>query len=155
MATEIERKYLLASDDWRGAVSQSTRIAQGYLSTEPGRTVRVRIKGDGGFLTIKGASLDGMSRAEFEYPVPLSDAEAMLALCPSVLDKTRHLVDAGNQLTWEIDEFHGDNAGLIVAEIELPSVETAVPHAAWLGNEVTGDKRYYNSQLTLTPYCQW
>ncbi|WP_028451698.1 CYTH domain-containing protein [Chitinilyticum aquatile] len=155
MATEIERKYLLASDAWRVDVTLSTRIAQGYLSTEPGRTVRVRIKGAGGFLTIKGASFDGMSRAEFEYPVPLSDAEAMLALCPSVLDKTRHLVDAGNGLVWEIDEFHGENAGLIVAEIELPSVDAPVPQPGWLGAEVTGDKRYYNSQLTLKPYTQW
>ena len=114
MAIEIERKFLLNSPDWRNAVQQSTRIAQGYLNTDPGRTVRVRIKGNQGYLTIKGQSEDGISRAEFEYPIPQADAEALLKLCPNVLDKTRHLIEQ-DELVWEIDEFHGENKGLIVA----------------------------------------
>ncbi|SMC21117.1 adenylate cyclase [Andreprevotia lacus DSM 23236] len=153
MATEIERKFLLASDDWRSLAHKATRIAQGYLNTDPARTVRVRIKGSQGFLTIKGKN-EGIARAEFEYEVPLADAEAMLALCPNVLDKTRHLVEFGGFL-WEIDEFHGDNAGLIVAEIELPAVDTTFAKPEWLGNEVSGDARYYNSALSNHPYTQW
>ncbi|GHD64551.1 CYTH domain-containing protein [Jeongeupia chitinilytica] len=153
MAIEIERKFLLASDAWRDAVHRSTRIAQGYLCTDPERTVRVRLKGETGFLTVKGRNR-GIARAEFEYPVPADDAAAMLALCPNVLDKTRHLVDLGG-LTWEIDEFHGDNAGLIVAEIELPSVDAAFVRPDWLGAEVSADPRYYNSALSERPYSRW
>lgn len=152
MAIEIERKFLLANDTWRAQVQQSTRIAQGYLATDP--TVRVRLKGDSGYLTIKGKSSDGISRAEFEYPIPFSDAEALLKLCPVVLDKTRHLIPQ-NELIWEIDEFHGDNTGLIVAELELPSIEAPFARPAWLGKEVSGEARYYNSMLTQTPYSQW
>lgn len=152
MAIEIERKFLLASEAWRSQINHSTRIAQGYLATDP--TVRVRIKGESGFLTIKGKSLDGISRSEFEYPIPVTDALELLKLCPKVLDKTRHLIDA-NPLTWEIDEFHGDNAGLIVAELELPSIETSFAKPDWLGAEVTGDVRYYNSMLSQTPYSRW
>lgn len=154
MAIEIEKKFLLKSDAWRQLLETSTRIAQGYLNAEPARTVRVRIKGDQGFLTIKGQSDDGMSRLEFEYPIPFSDAEALLKLCPNVLDKTRHLIPQ-DDLTWEIDEFHGENEGLIVAEIELPSVETEFARPDWLGAEVTGDARYYNSALSKTPYSRW
>ena len=152
MATEIERKFLLASDSWRGPIGQSIRIAQGYLATDP--TVRVRIKGETGFLTIKGKSLDGISRSEFEYPIPVADALELLKLCPKVLDKTRHLVNFGG-FTWEIDEFHGENAGLIVAELELPAVDTPYSRPDWLGEEVTGDVRYYNSMLSQSPYCRW
>ncbi len=152
MATEIERKFLLASDSWRGQIGQSIRIAQGYLATDP--TVRVRIKGETGFLTIKGKSLDGISRSEFEYPIPVADALELLKLCPKVLDKTRHLVNFGG-FTWEIDEFHGENAGLIVAELELPAVDTPYSRPDWLGEEVTGDVRYYNSMLSQNPYCRW
>lgn len=152
MATEIERKFLLASDSWRGQIGQSIRIAQGYLATDP--TVRVRIKGETGFLTIKGKSLDGISRSEFEYPIPVADALELLKLCPKVLDKTRHLVNFGG-FTWEIDEFHGENAGLIVAELELPAVDTPYSRPDWLGEEVTGDVRYYNSMLSQSPYCRW
>lgn len=152
MATEIERKFLLASDGWRDQIGQSTRIAQGYLATDP--TVRVRIKGETGFLTIKGKSLDGISRSEFEYPIPVADALELLKLCPKVLDKTRHLVEFAG-FTWEIDEFHGENAGLIVAELELPAVETPYSRPDWLGEEVTGDVRYYNSRLSQNPYCRW
>lgn len=154
MAIEIERKFLLNSPDWRNAVQQSTRIAQGYLNTDPGRTVRVRIKGNQGYLTIKGQSEDGISRAEFEYPIPQADAEALLKLCPNVLDKTRHLIEQ-DELVWEIDEFHGENQGLIVAEIELPRVDAAFFHPPWLGEEVSSDPRYYNSALSQTPYSRW
>ncbi|AOY00944.1 CYTH domain-containing protein [Jeongeupia sp. USM3] len=153
MAIEIERKFLLASDAWRSAVTTSTRIAQGYLCTDPERTVRVRLKGDAGFLTIKGKN-QGIARAEFEYPVPQADAEAMLALCPNVLDKTRHLLSVG-ALLWEIDEFHGDNAGLIVAEVELDAVDATFERPGWLGAEVSADPRYYNSALSEKPYCRW
>lgn len=152
MATEIERKFLLADTSWRDQVYQATHIAQGYLSTDP--TVRVRVRAEQGFLTIKGKSLDGISRAEFEYPVPVEDAVAMLQLCPQVLDKTRHLVRFDGHI-WEIDEFHGANAGLIVAELELPAVDTPYARPSWLGKEVTGEPRYYNSMLTQMPYSRW
>ena len=152
MATEIERKFLLANDSWRDQISQSTRIAQGYLATDP--TVRIRVTGDAGYLTIKGKSTDGISRAEFEYPIPAADALELLKLCPKVLDKTRHLVDYAG-FVWEIDEFHGENTGLIVAELELPAVDTAYKKPEWAGQEVTGDVRYYNSMLSQTPYLKW
>lgn len=152
MAIEIERKFLLANDNWRSQIYQSTRIAQGYLATDP--TVRVRVKGDTGFLTIKGKSSDGISRAEFEYPIPFDDALELLKLCPNVLDKTRHLIGYGD-LTWEIDEFHGENAGLIVAELELPAIDTPFDKPAWLGTEVSGEARYYNSMLSQMPYSRW
>ena len=152
MAIEIERKFLLANDNWRSQVDQSTRIAQGYLATDP--TVRVRVKGDAGFLTIKGKSPDGISRAEFEYPIPASDALELLKLCPNVLDKTRHLISCGD-LTWEIDEFRGENAGLIVAELELPTIDAYYEKPDWLGAEVSGDARYYNSMLSQMPYSRW
>jgi adenylate cyclase len=154
MPIEIEKKFLLINQSWRPQVQKSTRIAQGYLNTDPSRTVRVRIKGDQGFLTIKGKTEDGMSRAEFEYPIPISDAEDLLQLCPNVLDKTRHLIPQ-DELTWEIDEFHGENQGLIVAEIELPSVDTHFFKPPWLGQEVSGEPRYYNSALSQTPYSRW
>ncbi|WP_348946565.1 CYTH domain-containing protein [Chitinibacter sp. FCG-7] len=153
MAIEIERKFLLKNSNWRDLVSNSTRIAQGYLNAEPARTVRVRVKGEVGFLTIKGKN-DGISRLEFEYPIPASDALDMLKLCPNVLDKTRHLV-AIEGYTFEIDEFHGANSGLIVAEIELSSETEAFPQPAWLGAEVSGDARYYNSALSEKPFSSW
>ncbi len=152
MATEIERKFLLVNDSWHNQISQSTRIAQGYLATDP--TVRVRVTGDAGYLTIKGKSTDGISRAEFEYPIPVDDALALLKLCPKILDKTRHLVEYAGFI-WEIDEFHGENAGLIVAELELPAVDTAYKKPEWAGQEVTGDVRYYNSTLSQMPYSKW
>nr|WP_314899189.1 CYTH domain-containing protein [uncultured Deefgea sp.] len=153
MAVEIERKFLVASDAWREQISRSTRIAQGYLCTDIERTVRVRTKGEAAFLTIKGKNA-GISRAEFEYAIPVADALAMLQLCPNVLDKTRHLVDIDGH-TFEVDEFHGANAGLIVAELELSSEDAAYPQPAWLGAEVSGDTRYYNSALSITPFSQW
>jgi adenylate cyclase len=153
MALEIERKFLLKNHNWQPLVHKSTRIAQGYLNAEPERTVRVRVKGDSGFLTIKGKN-DGISRLEFEYPIPVADALDLLKLCPNVLDKTRHLVEIDGQ-TFEIDEFHGLNSGLIVAEIELESETASYPQPDWLGEEVSGDARYYNSALSEKPFSSW
>ena len=155
MATEIERKFLLASDDWRTEVEESIRLVQGYLSRGEQSAVRVRIKGDTAQLNIKQTS-DGISRLEYEYPVPLDDAREILdrvALRP-LIDKTRHHVHRGAHL-WEIDEFHGDNAGLIIAEIELTDPNESFERPAWLGQEVSDDPRYYNSRLSEFPYSQW
>ena len=157
MALEIERKFLVAGE-YKSLASGSERISQGYLSSASGRTVRVRIRGDRGWLTIKGPSKDGgLSRFEWEMEIPLSDARALLEICePGVIDKTRWLVPAGDGIhTWEVDEFHGENAGLVVAEIELRSEADAFERPSWLGPEVTGDRRYYNSMLTLHPFCTW
>ncbi|WP_295856030.1 CYTH domain-containing protein [uncultured Xylophilus sp.] len=152
MALEIERKFLVTGDAWRAA--PGTSFSQGYLNRDPARTVRVRIAGDRGFLTVKGRS-SGATRAEFEYPVPREDAEALLALCDGpVVRKTRHvLTHAGH--VWEIDAFLGDNAGLVVAEIELASEDEPFARPDWLGAEVTGDARYYNSSLAMRPFCTW
>ena len=157
MALEIERKFLVAGE-YKSFATSSERITQGYLSSASGRTVRVRIRGDRGWLTIKGPSKDGgLSRFEWEMEIPLSDARALLEICePGVIDKTRWLVPAGDGIhTWEVDEFHGENAGLVVAEIELRSDFDAFERPSWLGPEVTGDRRYYNSMLTLHPFCTW
>ncbi|MEJ5303785.1 MAG: CYTH domain-containing protein [Bacteroidales bacterium] len=155
MAQEIERKFLVKGD-FRPFVSKSTRIVQGYLSSVPERTVRVRIKGDKGFLTIKGiGNQSGASRFEWETEINVQDAEALLNICePGVIDKVRHLVKNGD-LTFEVDEFFGENQGLILAEIELPSEDTPFERPAWLGEEVTGDPRFYNSMLMKNPYTKW
>ena len=147
--------YLVAGD-FRGEVSGASRIIQGFLNSTPGRTVRVRICGDRGYLTVKGPA-EGLTRFEWEKEIPAGEAERLLALCePGVIDKTRHLVpSADGRHTWEIDEFHGDNEGLLVAEIELASEDDSFPRPAWLGAEVTGDRRYYNSSLTKHPYKDW
>ena len=155
MALEIERKFLVVGD-YQSAATHQVRITQGYLSVDTGRTVRIRRWGDSGFLTIKGASTDkGLSRLEWEKEITLEEVELLLPLClPGIIDKTRWLVPCGD-FTFEVDEFHGDNAGLVVAEIELPSVDATFEKPEWLGQEVTGDRRYYNSQLTKSPYCTW
>ena len=155
MALEIERKFLVVGD-YQSAATHQVRITQGYLSVDTGRTVRIRRWGDSGFLTIKGASTDnGLSRLEWEKEITLEEVELPLPLClPGIIDKTRWLVPCGD-FTFEVDEFHGDNAGLVVAEIELPSVDATFEKPEWLGPEVTGDRRYYNSQLTKSPYCTW
>ncbi|MES2597930.1 MAG: CYTH domain-containing protein [Verrucomicrobiota bacterium] len=153
MPVEIERKFLVTNDAWRSGAS-SRRIAQGYLSRDPYRVVRVRLIGDEAFVTLKGRR-SGITRAEFEYPIPIADAEELLALClPTVIDKTRHELVIGG-FTWEIDEFHGSNAGLIVAEIELPAEDTPFERPAWLGAEVSSDSRYTNSSLSGSPYATW
>lgn len=155
MAQEIERKFLV-DGDYKTAASASQRIVQGYLSSAPERTVRVRVKGEQGFLTIKGiGSASGASRYEWEREISANDAEELLALCePGVIDKTRHLVTCGRH-TFEVDEFHGDNDGLVVAEVELGSEDEAFERPDWLGREVTGDARYYNSMLMKQPYQTW
>jgi adenylate cyclase len=153
MGVEIERKFLVRD---RSVLDGSTgvRYRQGYLTRVPERTVRVRLAGDRGFLTIKGRS-SGASRAEFEYEIPVADAEALLALCePPLIDKTRHRLAAGS-LTWEIDVFHGENDGLIVAEVELESSEQALDLPDWVGMEVTDDARYFNANLVAAPYRTW
>lgn len=150
---EIERKFLVTSQAWRQG-AQSRRLVQGYLSRDPERTVRVRIDGEKAALTIKGKSA-GATRAEFEYEIPLGDAELLLPLCLSpLIDKVRHIVmHEGHR--WEIDEFSGDNAPLIVAELELSSEDEAFARPEWLGAEVTDDARYFNSQLAVHPYSRW
>ena len=155
MAQEIERKFLVKGD-FKSEVFKSTRITQGYLSSVPERTVRVRVKGDKGFITIKGIGNEtGASRYEWEKEIPLEDVQELLKICePGVIDKTRYLVKNG-EYTFEVDEFYGDIDGLTVAEIELPSEDAAFNKPAWLGEEVTGDVRYYNSMLMKNPYKNW
>ena len=156
MSVEIERKFLVADTSaqalWRGAPGVAYR--QGYLNRDKIRTVRVRIAGDAGFLTVKGVSV-GATRAEFEYAIPLADAQALLALCDGpLIEKTRHvLVHQGTR--WEVDEFAGDNAGLVVAEVELQSEAQAFDLPGWLGEEVTQDARYFNSNLASRPFSIW
>ncbi|MCI6522968.1 MAG: CYTH domain-containing protein [Parabacteroides sp.] len=152
MATEIERKFLVEGDFLSEATSK-TRIVQGYICSEKGRTVRVRIRDDKGYLTVKGAaSSSGLSRYEFEREVPLEDAEQMLRLCEQEsINKERYLVPYKGH-TWEVDVFHGHNEGLILAEIELSREDEPFERPSWLGKEVTGDRRYYNSVLTRTPF---
>jgi len=155
MGTEIERKFLLQSDAWRDEARDSTRLVQGYISRGERSAVRVRIKGETAHLNIKH-TLDGINRMEYEYEIPLKDAREILeeiALKP-LIDKTRHHVVRGKHL-WEIDEFFGDNAGLVVAEIELSDAGEDFERPAWLGEEVSLDTRYYNSNLSEVPYTQW
>ncbi|MFL6633361.1 MAG: CYTH domain-containing protein [Massilia sp.] len=154
MGVEIERKFLLASEGWRGQ-GIPTRMRQGYLSTDAARTVRVRIEGERAVITIKGQST-GASRGEWEYEIPVADATELLdGLCeqPQV-EKIRHRIEHAGH-TWEVDEFFGLNAGLVVAEIELDAEDEAFDKPDWIGQEVTGDKRYYNSSLIRMPYAQW
>ena len=155
MAHEIERKFLVTGP-FRAQASGHTRIVQGYLSSVPERTVRVRIKGDRGYLTIKGiGGASGASRYEWEREISVPEADELLAICePGVIDKVRHLVLVGGH-TFEVDEFHGENDGLVVAEVELGSEEETFVRPDWLGAEVTGDPRYYNSMLMKHPYRHW
>ena len=145
---------MVRSEAFRDFVTESHRISQGYIAHDGGNTVRVRILDDKGILTIKGPT-NGMSRAEWEIEIPLRDAEDLMRLTKSGrIEKTRHIVPAGKRY-WEVDEFHGDNAGLIMAEIELGSEDEAFERPDWLGPEVTGDRRYYNSYLSKFPYKTW
>lgn len=155
MAQEIERKFLVKGD-FKPEVEKKTRIIQGYLSSVPERTVRVRVKGDKGFLTIKGmGNASGASRYEWEREIPVAEAEDLLQICePGVIDKIRYLVKSGDHV-FEVDEFFGDNQGLIIAEVELQSEDEAFVKPAWLGEEVTGYTRYYNSMLMKKPYRSW
>jgi len=155
MAVEIERKFLVKSDTWWLKVDHSTRIRQGYLAPVGTSSVRVRIEGEKANINIKSASLS-ISRLEYEYTIPLADAEEMLEkLCPQPqIDKTRHRVTLGEHV-WEIDEFFGDNSGLLVAEIELSAEDEIFEIPDWLGREVSTDPRYYNVNLITHPYKNW
>lgn len=155
MAKEIERKFLVKGN-FKDQAVKSTRIVQGYLSSVPERTVRVRIKGDKGYLTIKGiGNVSGASRFEWEKEIPVNEAEELLKICePGVIDKTRYNVKVGNH-TFEVDEFYGENEGLVIAELELSSENESFPKPQWLGEEVTGDTKYYNAMLMKNPFTKW
>ncbi len=161
MAIEIERKFLVTGDGWRDAAQAVIPMAQGYINDMGAldrgtqqASVRVRIEGQGAALNLKSRTL-GRSRQEFEYPIPVEDARALLALCVGgLIDKRRHLVQHEG-LLWEVDEFLGDNAGLVVAEVELEHPDQVVSLPSWVGEEVTDDARYYNVALASTPYSQW
>ncbi len=155
MATEIERKFLLRDESWRDIANSGTRFRQGYLIGAERASVRVRIEGEQANLNIKSATL-GIHRQEFEYPIPLEEAEELLdTLCeqPQII-KTRYLVPYGEH-TWEIDVFDGDNVGLVVAEVELAAEDEAFERPSWIGEEVSGDTRYYNVCLVKHPYKDW
>ncbi len=156
MAVEIERKFLVVGDEYRRMAYSSDRIVQGYICRADGNSVRVRIRDGRGYLTIKGPSLDGgLSRYEWEREISLAEAEDMLLLCRDAkIDKRRYLVKCGNH-TYEVDEFYGDNEGLVVAEIELSDKDEAFERPPFLGREVTGEARYYNGHLTRFPYKDW
>ncbi len=154
MGTEIERKYLVSSEAWRPGY-ESRRLRQGYLAVGPPASVRVRVSGSKAYLNIKQSTLD-ISRDEFEYPLPVEDAEFMLAnLCQGrLVEKMRHLVRFGG-LVWEVDIFEGANAGLVVAEVELERADQPVELPPWVGREVSGEARYLNSSLAQRPYSEW
>jgi len=153
---EIERKFLVKSDIFKKEAFAQNNIAQGYLSSAPERTVRVRIKGHKGFITIKGISQSGgMSRFEWENEIPLGEAQELLKLCEKgKIEKTRYEIKVGNHV-YEVDEFYGENEGLVMAEIELNSEDEAFEKPEWLGEEVTKDERYYNAYLSKNPYKDW
>ena len=153
---EIERKFLVLDDSYKHEAFSNSRIRQGYICSERGRTVRIRIRDDRAYITIKGPSLNGgLTRYEFEQQIPLDDGEKLMTLCDEgIIDKTRWLVKSGDH-TFEVDEFHGDNDGLVMAEVELKNTreQPILPH--FIGEEVTGDRRYYNSQLRRNPFRFW
>lgn len=155
MFQEIERKFLVAGD-FKSSATKSLRITQGYLSSVPERTVRIRIMGERAYITVKGESSDnGASRFEWEKEIGVEEALELLRLCePECIDKTRYIVAAGEHI-YEVDEFHGDNEGLVVAEIELASEHQTFVKPEWLGEEVTGDLKYYNSMLMRNPFKNW
>jgi len=155
MPTEIERKFLVTGDSWRSTATGES-YCQGYIATTaPGHSVRVRIAGEKAYLTIKGPS-NGLSRAEFEYAIPLGDAKEMLeTLCDRpLIEKTRYRLPIG-PVVWEIDEFKGENAGLLIAEVELQSEDQTIELPDWVGQDVSGNPRYYNASLVKRPYSQW
>ncbi len=153
---EIERKFLVESSEYRNDAFSKERIVQGFLNTDPERTVRVRIKGDIGYLTVKGKSnTSGTTRFEWEKEILIAEAEQLLSLCESgILEKTRYNIPFAGHL-FEVDEFHGANEGLVIAEVELEAEHEIFKKPEWLGQEVTGDIRYYNSYLTKAPYKSW
>lgn len=153
---EIERKFLVHSTLYKAEAFKSTRIIQGFLNTHEERTVRIRLTGNQGFITVKGKSTaNGLSRLEWEKEIDKEEAEALLKLCePGIIDKTRHEIKIGNH-TFEVDEFCGDNEGLVLAEVELHSENESYKKPVWLGEEVTGQTKYYNSQLSKHPFKKW
>ena len=156
MALEIERKFLVKDDSYKRMAYHASRIAQGYICSSRGRTVRVRICDDKGYLTIKGPSdQQGLGRYEWEKEIPLGEAQELMKLCePGMIDKTRYLVRAGKHV-FEVDEFYGENEGLTIAEVELESEDESYEKPDFVGDEVTGDVRYYNSFLMKKPFCSW
>ena len=156
MAKEIERKFLVKSDAYKTEAVKAKRITQGYLSSVPERTVRVRIKGDKGFITIKGIGNEsGATRFEWEKEIPVEDVKELLKICePGIIDKTRYIVEVGDHI-FEVDEFYGDNEGLVVAEVELHDENEEFEKPEWLGEEVTGDIKYFNAMLMKNPYKNW
>jgi CYTH domain-containing protein len=154
MGQEIERKFLVTDSKSACRGGEATSIVQGYLSLDPDRTVRVRVRGGSGRLTVKGRA-QGLTRVEHEWPIPLQDAQQLLALClPSLVEKTRHVVRVGDH-QWEVDVFAGDNAGLVVAEVELSREDEAVELPPWVGQEVSHDPAYTNAQLAQRPFGDW
>lgn len=152
MGIEIERKFLVTNEDWK--TGSPVLFRQGYLNRDKHRTVRIRIAGDEALITVKGLTV-GMRRAEYEYPIPVSDAKDMLDLCEGpLIEKKRWLIKVGKS-SWEIDEFMGDNLGLVIAEIELDDESQTFELPSWAGKEVTHDERYYNSNLSMTPFNSW
>jgi CYTH domain-containing protein len=153
---EIERKFLVLSDDYKKGASSKTRIVQGFLNTDPERTVRVRIKGEQGFLTVKGKGNDtGVSRFEWEKEISVTEAETLLKIAePGTIDKFRYEVNVGKHI-FEVDEFFGANVGLVIAEVELSSEDEVYEKPNWLGKEVSGNVKYYNSQLSKNPFKNW
>ena len=153
---EIERKFLVKSDAYKQEAIATTKIAQGFLNTHPERTVRIRIKGDQGYLTVKGkGNATGTTRFEWEKEISTAEAVALMKLCePIILEKTRFEVPFGAHV-FEVDEFFGENEGLVVAEVELKHENETFEKPEWLGDEVTGDNKYYNSQLSIKPFNQW
>ena len=156
MSQEIERKFLVLDDSYKREAYAKSTIRQGYICSERGRTVRIRIRDVRAYITIKGPSVNGgLSRSEFEYEVPLADGEELMKLCePGIIEKTRWLVKSGRH-TFEVDEFFGENAGLVMAEVELNDEHEVYEKPHFIGKEVTGDRRYYNSQLRINPYRNW
>jgi adenylate cyclase len=153
MGQEIERKYLLVGDEWK-SLGEGTLFRQGYLNSQKERVVRARTMGQKAALTIKGITV-GATRLEFEYDIPFSDCESLLELCEQpLIEKTRYKIEFGG-LMWEVDEFHGVNEGLVVAECELESEDQQIDKPSWVGEEVTGDPRYFNSNLIANPFTSW
>jgi adenylate cyclase len=155
MALEIERKYLVINDKWRDSITKKSLMKQGYLANDPNASVRVRVSGSEARLTIKGRS-EGISRSEYEYPIPLQDAEEILHnhISGAVIEKVRYKAKCGDHV-WDLDVFAGANHGLIMAEVELRSEEEAFLMPEWAGEEVSSDNRYYNASLASHPYCDW
>lgn len=156
MHIETERKFLVKDSSYKAAAIKSYHICQGYIAHDSGNSVRVRIRDKQGFLTIKGPSADGVSRQEWELEIPLEDARELFLLCkPGSIDKIRWIVPAGPARFFEVDEFFGENEGLVMAEIELSQPDEPFERPSWLGQEVTGDRRYYNAQLCQHPFKSW